>query len=83
MVRGELPFQKCRVALDSVEFSDRVSGEELASNFADIITQMAQDAKWLVESMLFPLRLFQGHCEYKLTALLVKEEFIDLDSMNF
>lgn len=42
-MRGELPFQKCKVALDSVEFSDRVSGEELASNFADIITQMAQD----------------------------------------
>ncbi|KAF2315702.1 hypothetical protein GH714_040231 [Hevea brasiliensis] len=43
MVRGELPFQRCRVAFNSVEFSDRVSGEELASNFADIIIQMAQD----------------------------------------
>ncbi|KAJ9135684.1 hypothetical protein P3X46_032837 [Hevea brasiliensis] len=77
MVRGELPFQKCKVALDSVEFSDRVSGEELASNFADIITQMAQDltmpgeyrarliklAKWVVESALVPLRLFQERCE--------------------
>ncbi|MED6155998.1 THO complex subunit 2 [Stylosanthes scabra] len=43
MVRGELPFQKCKVALDSVIFSDRPPTEKLASNFADIVTQMAQD----------------------------------------
>lgn len=42
-VRGELPFQKCKAALDSVEFSDKVSDHELASSFADIITQMSQD----------------------------------------
>jgi THO complex subunit 2 len=42
-VRGELPFQKCKAALDSVEFSDNVSDQELASSFADIITQMSQD----------------------------------------
>ncbi|KAL7000788.1 THO complex subunit 2 [Sarracenia purpurea var. burkii] len=77
MVRGELPFQKCKVALDAVEFLDKVSDEELGSNFADVVTQMAQDltmtgeyrtrliklAKWLVESALVPLRLFQERCE--------------------
>lgn len=77
MVRGELPFQKCKLALDSVEFSDRDSDEDTGSNFADIITQMAQDltmpgeyrarliklAKWLVECTLVPLRLFQERCE--------------------
>ncbi|XP_042502720.1 THO complex subunit 2-like isoform X2 [Macadamia integrifolia] len=77
MVRGELPFQKCKAALDSVEFADQVSNEEIGSNFADIVTQMAQDitmsgehrgrlikmAKWLVESAFVPLRLFQERCE--------------------
>ncbi|XP_043721403.1 THO complex subunit 2 [Telopea speciosissima] len=77
MVRGELPFQKCKAALDSVEFADEVSNEELGSNFVDIVSQMAQDitmsgeqrgrlikmAKWLVESALVPLRLFQERCE--------------------
>ncbi|WCJ33658.1 THO complex subunit 2 [Euphorbia peplus] len=77
MVRGELPFQKCKLVLESVEFSDKVSAGELGSTFADIVTQMAQDlrmpgeyrsrliklAKWLVESTLVPLRLFQERCE--------------------
>lgn len=77
MVRGELPFQKCKAALDSVEFSDKMSAEELGSTFADVITQLAQDitlageyrarllklAKWLVESAFVPLRLFQERCE--------------------
>ncbi|XP_038907239.1 THO complex subunit 2 [Benincasa hispida] len=77
MVRGELPFQKCKAALDSVEFSDKVSAEELGSTLADVITQLAQDitlageyrarllklAKWLVESAFVPLRLFQERCE--------------------
>ncbi|KAK9275005.1 hypothetical protein L1049_022262 [Liquidambar formosana] len=77
MVRGELPFQKCKALLDSVEFSDKVSDKELGSSFADAVTQMAQDltmpgdyrarltklAKWLVESALVPLRLFQERCE--------------------
>ncbi|XP_057960883.1 THO complex subunit 2 [Malania oleifera] len=77
LVRGELPFQKCKLALESVEFLDKVSNEEMASNFADIVTQMAQDitmsgenrsrliklAKWLVESSLVPLKLFQERCE--------------------
>ncbi|XP_044488002.1 THO complex subunit 2 isoform X2 [Mangifera indica] len=77
MVRGELPFQKCKTALDSVDFLDKPSEKEIASGFADIVTQMAQDltmpgeyrarliklAKWLVESALVPLRLFQERCE--------------------
>ncbi|XP_010271209.1 PREDICTED: THO complex subunit 2 isoform X2 [Nelumbo nucifera] len=77
MVRGELPFPKCKAALDSVEFSEKISSEEMGSNLADIVTQMAQDltlpgehrarlikmAKWLLESTLVPLRLFQERCE--------------------
>ncbi|XP_038684183.1 THO complex subunit 2 isoform X4 [Tripterygium wilfordii] len=77
MVRGELPFQKCKAALDSVEFVNQVSDTELSSSLTDIVTQMAQDltmpgehrarlinlAKWLVESALVPVRLFQERCE--------------------
>ncbi|XP_058182779.1 THO complex subunit 2 isoform X3 [Rhododendron vialii] len=77
MVRGELPFQKCKAALESVEFLDEGLDEDAGSCFADIVTQMAQDltmtgeyrarllklAKWLVESALVPLRLFQERCE--------------------
>ncbi|XP_017971050.1 PREDICTED: THO complex subunit 2 isoform X2 [Theobroma cacao] len=77
MVRGELPFQKCKAVLDAVEFTERVSEDELGSCFADIVTQMAQDltmageyrtrliklAKWLVESSLVPLRLFHERSE--------------------
>ncbi|KAI8538772.1 hypothetical protein RHMOL_Rhmol09G0129800 [Rhododendron molle] len=77
MVRGELPFQKCKAALVSVEFLDEGLDEDAGSCFADIVTQMAQDltmsgeyrarllklAKWLVESALVPLRLFQERCE--------------------
>ncbi|XP_017222292.2 THO complex subunit 2 [Daucus carota subsp. sativus] len=77
MVRGDLPFQRCKLALDSVEFCDREADEGVASDFTDIVTQMAQDltmpgeyrsrliklAKWLVECSLVPLRLFQERCE--------------------
>lgn len=42
-MRGELPFQKCKAVLDAVEFTERVSDDEFASCFADIVTQMAQD----------------------------------------
>ncbi|KAI9168848.1 hypothetical protein LWI28_002735 [Acer negundo] len=77
LVRGDLPFQKCKMALDSVEFLDKPSVKEVASSFADIVTQMAQDmtmpgeyrarliklVKWLVESALVPIRLFQERCE--------------------
>ncbi|EEF34845.1 tho2 protein, putative [Ricinus communis] len=77
MVRGELPYLKCKAALESVEYTESVSARVLASTFADIVTQMAQDltmpgeyrarliklAKWLVESSLVPLRFFQERCE--------------------
>ncbi|KAM1011881.1 hypothetical protein ACFX2C_047172 [Malus domestica] len=77
MVCGELPLHKCKAALDSVEFSDEVSDQDLPSCFVDITTQLSQDirmpgedrarlvklAKWLVESSLVPLRLFQERCE--------------------
>nr|XP_016515191.1 PREDICTED: THO complex subunit 2-like [Nicotiana tabacum] len=43
MVCGELPIQKCKVALESVEFVDYASQEELGSSLADIVSQMAQD----------------------------------------
>ena len=32
-----------QIAIDSVEFSDREDDEGVASDFADIVTQMAQD----------------------------------------
>ncbi|OMO88902.1 hypothetical protein CCACVL1_08125 [Corchorus capsularis] len=77
MVHGEFPFQKCKALLEAVEFTETVSEDELGSCFADIVTQMAQDftmageyrnrliklAKWLVESSLVPLRLFQERSE--------------------
>lgn len=45
-MRGELPFQMCKTALDSVEFLDKPSEKEIASGFADIVTQMAQDVSF-------------------------------------
>lgn len=77
MVHATLPFQKCKAALDAVEFSVAVSEEELGSYFADIVTQMALDltmsgefrarliklASWLVECSLVPVRFFQERCE--------------------
>ncbi|XP_057417817.1 THO complex subunit 2 isoform X2 [Lotus japonicus] len=77
MVRGELPLHKCKTALDSVIFSEKASPDKIASNFADIVTQMAQDhtmsgefrsrliklARWLVESDLVPVRLLHERCE--------------------
>ncbi|CAH9146449.1 unnamed protein product [Cuscuta epithymum] len=77
MIRGDLPFQKCKAALESAEFIDYVCQDEIGSNLADIVTQIAQDltlsgeyrarliklAKWLLESALVPLRFFQERCE--------------------
>lgn len=45
-VRGELPFQKCKAAVDSVEFVEKPSHRVVASTFADIVTQMAQDVSF-------------------------------------
>ncbi|KAF6168558.1 hypothetical protein GIB67_005170 [Kingdonia uniflora] len=76
-VRGELPIAKCKAALGSVEFIEETSSEEMGSIFADVLTQMAHDltmsgdfrtrliklAKWLVESALVSMRLFQERNE--------------------
>ncbi|XP_047148884.1 THO complex subunit 2-like [Vigna umbellata] len=52
MVTGELPFPKCKVALDSVIFSEQASSDKIASNFADIVTQMAQDVSYAAALLL-------------------------------
>ncbi|KAI5382680.1 THO complex subunit 2 isoform X2 [Lathyrus oleraceus] len=93
MVRGELPFPKCKIALDSVIFLDKASAEKVASNFADIVSQMAQDltlsgefrsrliklARWLVESELVPVRLLQERCEEE---FLGEAEFIKIKAQE-
>lgn len=77
MVHGMLPYQKCKTALDAVEFLDAVSEEDLGSCLADVVTQMALDltmpvdartrlvklARWFVESSIVPTRFFQERCE--------------------
>lgn len=77
MVRGELPFTKCRIAFDSVEFSEKQLKEDAASILADTVSHMGQEltlpgeyrgrlielAKWLVESDLISARLLQERCE--------------------
>ncbi|XP_024534234.1 THO complex subunit 2 [Selaginella moellendorffii] len=77
MVRGELPLSKCRVGLDAVNFLESTLKEDIASNFADAIAHMSLEltvpgefrsrlvdlAKWLAESGLVPVRLFQERCE--------------------
>nr|XP_043608763.1 THO complex subunit 2 [Erigeron canadensis] len=75
IVKGELPINKCKSALELVDCSD--NNDEVASNFADIVSQMALDhtmpgeyrarliklAKWMVEHSVVPLRLFHERCE--------------------
>ncbi|XP_020090049.1 THO complex subunit 2 isoform X2 [Ananas comosus] len=77
MIRGELPFPKCRAALDSVVFKEEQGREEMGSVLADIIAHLALDltisgdhrirlvkmAKSLVESSFVPARLLQERCE--------------------
>ncbi|KAL3652904.1 hypothetical protein CASFOL_002585 [Castilleja foliolosa] len=77
VVRGDLPYQKCKVVLEAAEFSDCGLEGDVGSYFADIVSQMAQDltmpgeyrsrliklAKWLNESALVPLRFFQERCD--------------------
>ncbi|PWA82845.1 THO2 [Artemisia annua] len=43
IVRGEVAIHKCKLAVDLVEFVENVSDDDLASVFADIVSQMAQD----------------------------------------
>lgn len=42
-VRGDFPYQKCKVALEAVEFLDCGPEGDVGSYFADIVAQMAQD----------------------------------------
>ncbi|KAL7149573.1 hypothetical protein ABFS83_05G050400 [Erythranthe nasuta] len=96
MVRGDLPYQKCKAALEAVEFLDCGPEGDVGSYFADIVAQMAQDhnmlgehrsrltklAKWLVESALVPLRFFQERCdeEFLWEAEMIKIKAADLKS---
>ncbi|KQK15799.1 hypothetical protein BRADI_1g24950v3 [Brachypodium distachyon] len=77
IVRGDLPPQKCRVALDSVVFVEEAWHEESGSVLADIVAHLGQDitisgeyrnrlvkmTKSFVESSLIVPRLLQERCE--------------------
>ncbi|KAF0916503.1 hypothetical protein E2562_007582 [Oryza meyeriana var. granulata] len=77
VVRGDLPPQKCRVAVDSVEFVEEARRGEVGSVLADIIAHLGQDVtisgeyrnrlvkmtKSFVESSLIVPRLLQERCE--------------------
>lgn len=45
-IKGDLPVQKCKIALDSVTFSDINSNEGLDSVLADILAHLAQDVSF-------------------------------------
>ncbi|XP_072998778.1 THO complex subunit 2 [Typha latifolia] len=76
-IRGELPFQKFRAALDSVEFAEEHQRGDMSSVLADIVAHLGQDltisgdyrsrlvkmAKSLVECSLILPRLLQERCE--------------------
>ncbi|XP_076922275.1 THO complex subunit 2-like [Bidens hawaiensis] len=76
IVRGELPIQKCKSALELLLDNDNRE-EDVSSYLADIVSQMAHDltmpgeyrarliklAKWMVEHSVVPLRLFHERCE--------------------
>ncbi|KAK4484106.1 hypothetical protein RD792_011326 [Penstemon davidsonii] len=47
-VRGDLPFQKCKAALEAVEFLDCGPEGDVGSYFADVVTQMAQDVSYFM-----------------------------------
>ncbi|KAL3635917.1 THO complex subunit 2 [Castilleja foliolosa] len=96
MVRGDLPYQKCKVVLEAIKFSDCGPEGDIGSYFADIVSQMAQDltmlgeyrsrliklAKWLVESALVPLSFFQERCdeEFLWESEMIKIKAADLKS---
>ncbi|CAM0909455.1 unnamed protein product [Alopecurus aequalis] len=77
VVRGDLPPQKCRAALDSVVFAEEAWQEESGSVLADIVAHLGQDitisgeyrsrlvkmTKSFVESSLVVPRLLQERCE--------------------
>lgn len=54
-VRGDLPFQKFRAALDSATFPGECSKDDVSSVLADIIAHMGQDVS--LPSLAFPWRL--------------------------
>jgi hypothetical protein len=55
-VNGELPFLKCKAALDSVQFEENPYGDEMGSILADIVAQFAQDVRCLSPFLtIFPL----------------------------
>lgn len=56
-LRGDLPFQKCKVALEAVEFSDCDQEGDVGSYFADIIAQMAQDVSSHFQAFTYNLLL--------------------------
>ncbi|KAK8947300.1 hypothetical protein KSP39_PZI006604 [Platanthera zijinensis] len=76
MIRGDLPLQKCKLALDSVTLSDG-NKNETGSILVDIIAHMGQDltmpveyrnrltkmAKLFAETLILPSRLLQERCE--------------------
>uniref|UniRef100_A0A0D9V9I6 THO complex subunit 2 n=1 Tax=Leersia perrieri TaxID=77586 RepID=A0A0D9V9I6_9ORYZ len=49
VVRGDLPPQKCRLALDSVEFVEEERRGEVGSVLVDIIAHLGQDEEFLWE----------------------------------
>lgn len=68
-VRGDLPFQKCKAALEAVEFSDCGSEEEIGSNFADIVAQIAQD----VSLKIYFLFLYSLACRMEMDKDFVRD----------
>lgn len=61
-MRGDLPFQKCKAALDSVVFEDEESKEEMGSIFADIIAHMGQDVSFLISLSLSHIKFEAKNC---------------------
>lgn len=57
-VHGDLPITKFRAILDSIEFSDRRSAQDVASFLADIVAQMGQDVWKLVFDFIVLALLF-------------------------
>lgn len=47
-VKGDLPFPKCKVALDSVVFSVEQQSDEMGSVLADAIAHMGLDVSFLL-----------------------------------
>ena len=57
-VRGDLPFQKCRTALDSATISGGCSKEDISSYFVDVIAHIGQDVSSSSFSSVFYVLLF-------------------------